>query len=266
MGGIKMLQPGKIHHPQFKNFSKGKGNKRKPLVLQNHLKLRPLLAMRIIVTAATVDEWMPAYLQVNTLYTSESKRMKVSFHQSGVGMLATSVSLTKTITEEKPDLVIQIGIAGTFDETISLGKVVCIKEESLGDIGVEEDGKWKDIFDLKLEKSNYPPFEKRKLPNPWLNDYNLLKLEEVSSVTINEITTSPDRKQQLVKKYEAVTESMEGAALHYVCRLLNVPFIQLRAVSNYIGERDKSKWEMKTAIDNINLVLLKYLDKLYKLA
>lgn len=222
--------------------------------------------MRIIVTAATVDEWMPAYLQVNTLYTSESKRMKVSFHQSGVGMLATAVSLTKLITEEKPDLIIQIGIAGTFDETMSLGKVVCIKEESLGDLGVQEDGKWKDIFDLKLEKSSYHPYEKRKLPNQWLKDYNLLKLDEVVAITINEITTSDERKLQLQKKYEAVIESMEGAALHYVCRHLNVPFIQMRAVSNYIGERDKLKWEMKTAIDNINLILLKYLDKLYKLA
>lgn len=222
--------------------------------------------MRIIVTAATVDEWMPAYLQINTLYTSESKRIKVIFHQSGVGMLATAVSLTKTIAEEKPDLIIQIGIAGSFDETINLGKVVCIKDESLGDLGVQEDGKWKDIFDLKLEKSSYPPYEKRKLPNPWLNEYNLLKLSEVSAVTINEITTSEERKQHIIKKYEAVIESMEGAALHYVCRNFNVPFLQMRAVSNYIGERDKTKWEMKTAIDNINQTLLKYFDKIYKLA
>jgi futalosine hydrolase len=222
--------------------------------------------MRIIVTAATVDEWMPAYLQIDTLYTSESKRMKVIFHQSGVGMLATAVSLTKVVTEEKPDLIIQVGIAGCFNENVSLGKVLCIKEESLGDLGVYEDGKWKDIFDLKLEKSNYPPFEKRKLQNQWLNDYNLLKLQEVPAVTINQVTTAEDHKQQLIKKYEPVTESMEGAALHYVCRNFNIPFIQMRAVSNYIGERDKTKWEIKTAIDNLNQTLLKYLEKLYKLA
>lgn len=221
--------------------------------------------MRIIVTAATVDEWMPAFLQVDPLYTSESKRMKVIFHQSGVGMLATAVSLTRAISEEKPDLIIQIGIAGCFDETISLGKVFCIKEESLGDLGVQEDGKWKDIFDLKLEKSSYPPFEKRKLPNPWLNDFNLLKLPEIAAVTINQVTTAEDHKQVLIKKYEAVTESMEGAALHYVCRNFNIPFIQIRAVSNYIGERDKSKWEIKTAIENINQTLLRYLEKIYKL-
>jgi hypothetical protein len=37
---------------------------------------------------------------------------------------------------------------------------------------------------------------------------------------------------------------MEGAALHYMGRDLFIPFIQLRAVSNYIGERDKNKWKM----------------------
>ncbi|MCE3281986.1 MAG: mqnB [Chitinophagaceae bacterium] len=223
-------------------------------------------SMRIIVTSATIDEWMPAYLQIDTLYTSESKRMKVIFHQSGVGMLATAVSLTKMIAEEKPDLVIQVGIAGCFDGSMTLGKVVCVKEESLGDLGVQEDGKWKDIFDLKLEKSSYPPYEKRRLPNPWLAEYNLLKLPEVLATTINEITTTEERKQQLTRKYEAVTESMEGAALHYVCRNFNVPFIQIRAVSNYIGERDKSKWELKAAIENCNQTLLRYLDKLYKLS
>jgi futalosine hydrolase len=222
--------------------------------------------MRIIVTAATVDEWMPAYLQIDPLYTSESKRMKVTFHQSGVGMLSSAVSLTKILTEEKPDLVIQIGIAGCFDEKTSLGKVVCISEESLGDLGVQEDGKWKDTFDLKLEKSSYPPFEKRKLPNQWLKDYNLLKLPEVAAITINQITTAQDQKLQLIKKYEPVTESMEGAALHYVCRTFNIPFIQFRAISNYIGERDKSKWEIKTSIENLNQVLLKYVEKLYKIS
>ena len=221
--------------------------------------------MRVIITAATVAEWMPSFLEMNTLYTSESQRLKVRFHQAGVGMLATAVSLTKLIAEEKPELVIQAGIAGCFDTTIPLGKVLAVHDEILGDMGVQEEGKWKDIFDLKLEKSSYHPFERRKLPNPWLSQYNLLKLSEVTAVTINEITTGDERIQQIVKKYNPVTESMEGAALHYVCREAGIPFLQIRAVSNYIGERNKSNWKIKEAIDNLNQVLIKYIDKLYKI-
>ncbi len=221
--------------------------------------------MRITITSATVGEWMPSFLQVSTLYTGQSHRLKLSFHQCGVGMLATAVSLSRLITEEKPDLIIQAGIAGTFDSKTPLGKLVAIKDETLGDMGVEEDGKWKDIFDLRLEKSSYHPFEKRKLPNPWLTQFNLLKLPEVSAITVNEVTTQADRIEQLVKKYAPHTESMEGAALHYVCREANIPFIQVRTISNYVGERNKENWKIKEAIDNLNEHLLKYVERLYKI-
>lgn len=220
--------------------------------------------MRIIITAATIGEWMPVFVNMNTLYTGESQRLKVRFHQSGVGMLASAVSLTRLASEEKPDLIIQAGIAGCFDPDISLGKVVVVKEEILGDVGVEEEGKWKDIFDLKLEKSNYHPFEKRKLPNPWLSTYNLLKLPELTGITVNQISTQPTRIEQLKKKYGAVVESMEGAALHFICREANIPFIQIRAISNYVGERNKAHWKMKEAIEALNEVLVKYVDRLYK--
>jgi futalosine hydrolase len=221
--------------------------------------------MRIIITAATIGEWMPVFVNMNTLYTGESQRLKVRFHQSGVGMLASAVSLTRLVSEEKPDLIIQAGIAGCFDPNIPLGKVVVVKEEILGDVGVEEDGKWKDLFDLKLEKSNYHPFEKRKLPNPWLSTYNLLKLPELTGITVNQISTQPTRIEQLKKKYGAVVESMEGAALHFICREANIPFIQIRAISNYVGERNKAHWKMKEAIDALNEVLVKYVDRLYKI-
>jgi len=59
-----------------------------------------------------------------------------------------------------------------------------------------------------------------------------------------------------------VVESMEGGGLHYVCLQEHIPFLQLRSVSNAIGERDKTKWDIKAAITNLNtrlMVLLKNL-------
>ena len=85
--------------------------------------------MRVFITAATVGEWMPCFLQIDKLYTEKSKRFKVYFHQSGVGMMATSFSLTKLIMEEKPDLILQVGIAGCFDTSIELGKIVVVNKE-----------------------------------------------------------------------------------------------------------------------------------------
>jgi futalosine hydrolase len=222
--------------------------------------------MRVFITAATVSEWMPCFLKIDKLYTEKSRRFKVYFHQSGVGVMASSYSITKLVLDEKPDVLLQIGMAGCFDSSVKLGKVVLVEKDSAGDLGVEENGKWKDLFGLKLEKPNYPPFEKSVLPNPHIEKLNLLKLKQVRGITVNEITTRKERIKQLVKKYEPVTESMEGAALHYVCRCTGTPFLQMRVISNYIGERDKSKWMIKEALDELNATLLKYIDKLYKMA
>lgn len=207
--------------------------------------------MRIIITAATQAEFKPAIAVLNTLPNAN-----IAFHETGIGMLATAVSLTKLMLQKRPDLVIQIGIAGTFDTNIELGKVLLVKAEYLGDIGVQETGVWKDIFDLNLMNLDSFPFKQKAIINPYLPMLNILKLQEVAAVTINEISTNLQRIEQLKAKYNPIIESMEGVALHYVCTDLQVPFLQIRSVSNYIGERDKNKWQMQEAISNLNKVLI----------
>jgi futalosine hydrolase len=55
---------------------------------------------------------------------------------------------------------------------------------------------------------------------------------------------------------------MEGAALHYVCLLEKIPFLQVRSISNYIGERNKKKWNIKESINNLNKELIRLLESL----
>jgi futalosine hydrolase len=57
--------------------------------------------------------------------------------------------------------------------------------------------------------------------------------------------------------FDPAIESMEGAALHYVCLMENIPFLQIRSISNYIGERNKKKWDMMDSIVNLNKALIK---------
>jgi len=218
--------------------------------------------MKIIITAATKNEWMQASKQIAALTKVNKFKHQIIFHQSGVGMLSTAVSLMKVIASEKPNFIIQVGIAGTFNSSQSLAKVFVIKQESIGDLGVTEKGTWKDIFNLQLQKNNTPPFVKKLLPNQWLKQYNLLKLPAVVAVTVNEITTQKKRKEQIIQHYNPILESMEGAALHYVCRTMDIPFLQLRATSNYVGERNKTKWLLKESIEILNESLVQLINKL----
>jgi futalosine hydrolase len=55
---------------------------------------------------------------------------------------------------------------------------------------------------------------------------------------------------------------MEGAALHFVGRQLQIPFVQLRSLSNQVGERDKSRWHFTQAIQSLNAKLIELLTHL----
>lgn len=216
--------------------------------------------MKVVITSATAKEVALIKQSIDTVCLNN--KIELLFHESGVGMLASCFAITKMIFEEKPDLIIQTGIAGTFDKTIALGHVVAIEEEHLADTGVEEDGNFKDLFDLNLQPDNLFPFTERQLKNPSLAKLNILNLPQVTGITINEITTRPQRIEQLKAKYHPVIEAMEGAALHYCCLQTATSFLQIRSVSNFVGERDKSKWDFKNSLENLSKVVTSYITKL----
>ena len=205
--------------------------------------------MSICIVAATALELQnfPSSDQFDVLIT-------------GVGTAATVYHLTKKIHRSKPSLFIQAGIAGSFDESISLGTTVIVQKDRFADLGVHEQDQWKDVFDMKLQEHGNAPFENGWLVNPHLERFNKLGFQPVTSLSINEVTTNPRRIRHYLDKYSPTIESMEGAAFHYVCLQENIPFIQIRTISNYIGERDKSKWQMKLALENLAKSLKQVID------
>ena len=72
--------------------------------------------MRILVVAATEFEIEP--------FTRDNNIAEVLI--AGVGITGTVYNLTKTLFQNKYDLVIQAGIAGTFNKTYSNGDVVVV--------------------------------------------------------------------------------------------------------------------------------------------
>ncbi len=221
--------------------------------------------MKVIITAATSSEWMATYEKLNQLNIAENLPINIDFCLTGVGILSSAVALTTLAINHQPDLIIQMGISGAFNDVIPLGKVVIVENEMLGDLGVEENGTWKDLFDLNLVTLNTPPFNNGKLSNPWLQKFNLLELKKVNAITVNQISTNAENIKRITNKYQPELESMEGASLHYIALKMGIPFLQIRGVSNYVGERDKTKWFIKESISNLNQTVIKYIEQLIKL-
>jgi futalosine hydrolase len=177
---------------------------------------------------------------------------------TGVGLMTSVYALTKAATSHHPGIIIQGGIAGTLQPQQPLEEVVVVRNETIGDLGVQEENGFQSLFALKLLSPHMFPWREGKL----VNDHELLQhsgLKIVDGITVNEISTNPDRIEYYQTELQATVESMEGAALHYVGLMEKIPFLQVRSVSNFIGERDKTKWKIKESIANLNRELQRLL-------
>src|SRR5690349_18946773 len=106
---------------------------------------------------------------------------------TGIGSLLTSYQLTKFVQKNRPDYLIQAGVAGSFTEKFRRGSVVMITEEVLGDLGVHEKENFNDVFDLGLMDVSAKPFHNKKLVNPHVKDWPMLDLPKAKGLTMNQI-------------------------------------------------------------------------------
>ncbi len=219
------------------------------------------VCMNIALVAATKKEIQPTLTYLNErIYLR--RHQKVESIITGVGLMNTTYTLAKHFAREKPTLAIQAGIAGTLHPIYAPGMVVSVKEDMVGDLGVVEKEEWRDVFDLGFAEENTLPYFQKKLINPHRDLFNKLQLETVRSISVNQISTNVEAIRKMKEKYMPIIESMEGAAFHYVCLMENIPFIQIRAISNIVGERDKSCWKISEAITSLNEELIRYINQL----
>lgn len=166
----------------------------------------------------------------------------------GVGPVAAAVNTSVELAKTPYNLVINMGIGGGFSAEI--GTLVIANEVICADLGVETaNGEFQSIEDLELgiarlsihssliacitkalSASGIPT-----LVGPILT---------LSTATGTEVTTS-----QLSQRIpDAAAEAMEGFSVASAAQAYGVPFIEIRAVSNLVGPRDKSTWRIETAL------------------
>ena len=207
--------------------------------------------MSILIVAATQFEIKPIL----------EEKESIDFLITGVGIAPVIFYLTKKKYEKKYDCIIQAGIAGSFNDNFNLGETVMVKEDTFADVGIEENGKFQTLFEIGfLDKNEFP------YTNGWLiNNHSFFQntiLPVAKGITVNRVAENDLQNKANKEKFSADIESMEGAAFHYVCLQQKINFLQLRSISNRVGERDKTKWKIEEAIENLNKELIKIVDNL----
>ncbi|MFM7016265.1 MAG: futalosine hydrolase, partial [Bacteroidota bacterium] len=101
---------------------------------------------------------------------------------------------------------------------------------------------------------NEYPFKNRKL-QPKESLFSLDNLKKVTGLTVQTVTGSLNSLSQLSAYYSCDIESMEGAAVFYVANQLNIPALQIRAISNYVEPRNRGNWKVQDALLSLSHVV-----------
>jgi len=219
--------------------------------------------MRILLVAATEFEIRPFLGQMTFLRKDGDLFQQYLFRSvpvdvliPGVGMMQTAFSLGKFLGKTKYSLAINAGIAGTYHASLKIGTVVNVTEECIPEMGAEDGESFVSMFELGLMDPDGFPYIGGKLRNSGTIDSSALQLlPRVKGNTVNLVHGARKSIEKVKNLFPAEIESMEGAAFLYACLAEEIPCAQIRSVSNFVEERDRSRWNVPLALKNLNKTL-----------
>jgi len=183
--------------------------------------------MKILIVAATQKE------------VSLLKKQEIDILITGAGIPNTILNLTKRLSCQDYDLVINVGICGGFDNKYNIGEVVEVIDDEFADLGYEDiDGfhSYNNQFNIQTIFKTEPQ----------------TKLKSVKGITVNTVHGDEMSIRNIINSMNPDVESMEGAAFFMVCQRFNIRCIQIRAISNKVEKRNLDNWDIDVAIKNLN--------------
>ncbi|MGM9968380.1 MULTISPECIES: 5'-methylthioadenosine/S-adenosylhomocysteine nucleosidase [unclassified Rummeliibacillus] len=201
----------------------------------------------------------------NSEYTEGTYAGKdVVLLKSGIGKVNAAMSTSILLNEYKPDVVINTGSAGGYDENLEVGAIVISDEVRHHDV---------DATIFGYEMGQVP-----QMPASFKSDEQLMKLAEEAVAEIGEhqfavglITTGdsfmndPVRVEK-VRGYFPTMKAveMEAAAVAQVCYQFGTPFVVIRALSDIAGKQSNISFDefLPVAAKHSTQIVLKVISKL----
>ncbi|WJY42960.1 futalosine hydrolase [Streptomyces sp. P9-2B-2] len=168
---------------------------------------------------------------------------------AGVGPAAaaagTATALTAAALAGQPyDLVVSAGIGGGFPPAAPLGSVVVADAIVAADLGAETPDGFLPVTELGFGTVVHRP-------DPALVRTVAAAAGAVSGpvVTVSTVTGSAARAAELAARHPGVlAEAMEGFGVAEAAAAHGVPVLEIRAVSNAVGPRDRAAWRIGDAL------------------
>jgi futalosine hydrolase len=216
--------------------------------------------MNILIASATLTEIEHLLDKVEVSQNFNDSILEASYHStsitfvvSGVGMSAMSYSMGKALNDSY-DMAINIGIAGSFSKKLELGHVVNVTRDIFSELGAEDGDKFLTLQELNLIGTS------EEHNNSIIKNKVIDLLPKVSGITVNTVHGNEQSIKKIIQRLNPDVESMEGAAFMYAAKKESMPFVQIRAISNYVDRRNKSNWNIPLALENLSSTMIRVMD------
>ena len=185
---------------------------------------------------------------------------------TGIGTVNAAHALTCQLEQQLPDLVIQFGIGGAYVPIgLPIRSVVLATEEVYGDVGVVTPEGWKpvDEIGIPLVHGDPPRFNRFPLdPQLVATAAGICGVRSGTFVTVSQCSGVQAVGDALHSRFNALCESMEGAAAAHICTLYDVPFLEVRGISNLVEDRQPARWDIPGAADAAQSALIKIISNI----
>ncbi len=169
---------------------------------------------------------------------------------AGVGPAAaaagTAAALTTAALAGEPyDLVISAGIGGGFEVRAPVGSLVVADAIVAADLGADSDAGFLPVTDLGFGRSAHlPP------PEPARAAAAATGAVLGAVLTVSTVTGTAERAGELLDRHPgAAAEAMEGFGVAEAAAAHGLPVLEVRAISNPVGPRDRAGWRIPEALD-----------------
>ena len=225
--------------------------------------------MNILFCAAEQEELDCAKIALRAYESKIAHKVRVDFLLTGIGTTSACYNLTKKIMEERADgtpvsLVVHIGMGGSYNtERFPVGSVARIVKEHHGDLGFMTKDGFKSLFSAKILNANLFPYKEGELvinPLPEFFEDIFKEYPQATGITTQTVTGENELNRTNRACYDI--ENMEGASIFYVCLCESVNLVELRAISNPVGQSDSSKWEVGKALNALEESCRRFFQKL----
>ncbi len=191
-------------------------------------------------------------LEAQKLPKLKGMRLRVS----GIGAVNAALETQMGILEQRPDLVLSVGIAGAYPNgAANIGDVVVSSEMVYAGLGAMDGTQFLNLeelgFELVGDIFNTIPAALRA------GDFAQVSHAKLGAIlTLETVTGSIARASELEHLFpNAIAEAMEGAGVAHAALKHGIPSLEIRGISNLVGARDRSSWRIGAALEALHVAL-----------